>query len=164
MAYADTPRYGLALPGVEIQNSDSLIWILRYPAVFRIGDFRQLFIDLKRLNPECRKHAVLVDMSAINPLTVSAASRREAAEVLNEHADFLAMTCLCEGRVAPNPIIRGMLTVFDWLAPKPWTINNLFSGEAAELWLRGHLAKLGFVVPVQSVWPPQASVRPHEFR
>ena len=151
------------LAGIEIQNSDGLIWILLFPEVFRIGDFRQLFVDLRRLNPELRSHAVLADMSAINPLTVSAASRNEAAEVLQENADY-ALTCLCEGRVAPNPIIRGMLTVFDWLAPKPWSINNLSSGEAAELWLRGHLAKLGFVVPVQSVWPPQAAVRPHGIR
>jgi hypothetical protein len=141
------------MSGIEIDKSNSRIWLLRYPETFRLGDFRQLFVDVQRLNPERYKHTVLIDMSRIQPLSATAEIRREAAEVVAANMEHLVATTVAEARVAPNPLIRGMLTVFDWLQPKPWGINNVVTGPAAELWLRSQLERSGIEVPVAPVWP-----------
>lgn len=154
----------MSLAGIDIEHSDGLIWVLRYPDTFRLGDFRQLFLDVKRLNPTRKRHAVLIDFRKMNPLSMSPEARRESAEVFQEHGDYLEATCIAEARVAPNPVIRGILTVFDWLGPKPWPINSLHSGETAELWLQGQLVKSGYTVPGEAVWArrplPELTDRP----
>ena len=139
--------------GIEIDETNSRIWLLQYPDTFQIGDFRQLFVDVQRMNPENYKHTVLVDMSRINPLSMTSEIRREAAEVVEANMDHLKATTVAEARVAPNPLIRGMLTVFDWLQPKPWGLNNSATGPAAELWLRSQLQRSGIEVPLTPVWP-----------
>lgn len=138
--------------GIEIDNSNHRIWLLRYPDTFQLGDFRQLFVDVRRLNPTCYRHAVLIDLSHMNALSTTAPIRAEAAEVLQENLEFLEQATVAEARVAPGALVRGMLTVFDWKHPKPWSINNLVSGHTAEDWLRGKLAQAGIEVPAQRVW------------
>jgi hypothetical protein len=148
------------MSGIEIDNSNSRIWLLRYPDTFQIGDFRQLFVDVRQLNPDRYKHAVLVDFRRLDPASVNATLRREAAGVYQENMEYLEATTVAEARVAPNPLSRGMLTVFDWQQPKPWAINNFSSGPTAELWLRGQLELAGIDVPEHSAWstaPPSQS-------
>lgn len=155
VASVGSPEYHLLMGGIEIDKTNSRIWLLRYPDTFRVGDFRQLFVDVKRLNPDCYKHAVLIDLRRMNPLSATADIRREAAEVLQENMEHLEATTVAEARVAPNPLVRGMLTVFDWLQPKAWAINNVVTGPAAELWLRAQLQRAGIEVPSTPVWPIQ---------
>ena len=112
-----------------------------------------LFVDVKRLNPERYKHAVLIDVSAMNPMSATADIRREAAVVMEENMEHLVATTVAEARVATNPLIRGMLTVFDWVQPKAWLINNVNTGPAAEFWLRSQLERSGIEVPEIPVWP-----------
>ncbi|MCP4445804.1 MAG: hypothetical protein GY811_10745 [Myxococcales bacterium] len=75
------------MDGIEIESSDGLIWMLRYPATFRVGDLAQLFADVRQRNPERRKHGVLVDMSTVSPLSITAADRSKSAEIFKEHAE-----------------------------------------------------------------------------
>ncbi len=139
--------------GIEIDKTNNRIWLLRYPDTFRLGDFRQLFVDVKRLNPERYMHTVLIDVRAMNPLSATAKIRHEAAVVLEENMEHLVATTVAEARVATNPLTRGMLTVFDWVQPKAWAINNVKTGPAAELWLRSQLERAGIEVPGHPVWP-----------
>jgi hypothetical protein len=138
--------------GIEIFNADSRIWLLRYPERFVADDFVELFAQARALNPDRYKHAVLVDFRRTSAFSTTPAMRQEAAQALEDNMDFLRETTVAEARVTPNPLTRGMLTVFDWLSPKPWRINNLVSGPTAELWLRGQLERAGIEVPADSVW------------
>lgn len=145
-------RYNQCMSGIEVDNANSRIWLIRYPPTFNVGDFRQLFVDVRRLNPDRYKHTVLIDFGQTDPRSATGPIRREAAEVIKEHMDFLTETTVAEARVAPNPVVRGVLTVFDWVQPKPWGINNLNSGPTAEHWLRAQLVRHGIEVPAQPVW------------
>jgi hypothetical protein len=138
--------------GIEIYKTNSRIWLLRYPRTFRVEDFRQLFVDAKRLNPERYKHSVLVDFSQLDPQSADAAIRGEAASIIRDNMEFLEATTVAEARVAPHPLSRGMLTVFDSLQPKAWAINDFSSGPTAELWLRGQLERAGIDVPEATAW------------
>ncbi len=132
---------------------------MRYPEVFSVGDFRQLFVDVRGLNPDRIKHCVLIDFTRTDPLSATSKVRKEAAEVIQENMEFLLETTIAEARVAPNPITRGVLTVFDWLNSKKWATENFSSGPAAELWLRGQIERAGFEAPSQPAWVPSGVSR-----
>ena len=140
------------MSGIEIDKHNPQIWLLRYPETFQMGDFRQLFADVKRLNPQCYRHSVLIDLTRLRPFTATAEVRREAEDVIQENIEHITATVVAEARVVSNPLVRGMLTVFDWVQPKPWAINNSVTGPAAELWLRSQLRRFAINVPTSMVW------------
>ena len=97
--------------GIEIDTSNSRIWLLRYPEEFRLAEFHQLLEDLQLLNPERRKHAVLIDLSRLRPMSADALIRGEIAEALEAKLEHFGATIVAEARVTLNPLIRGMTTV-----------------------------------------------------
>ncbi len=151
--------YDAEVGGIEIDTSNGFIWLLRFPETFRIEEYRQHFVDLRALNPEGQKIATIVDLRAMNPILGGIAVHREAARIMRANFSFLRETVVADVRVVPNPVTRGVLTVFDWLSAQPWAVNTVSSGPAAERWVRAQIEGAGYSAPAAPVWVTSKQAR-----
>lgn len=87
--------------------------------------------------------AILLDMREFNPLTVTAQMRKDAAALWHEHRQLMVRSIAAEARVISNPLVRGVMTAFDWLTSTPdrWPCKQFAVVETAETWLREQLTE-----------------------
>lgn len=144
------------MDSIELDTSRSPLWVVRYPSTFSVAVYRDYLRRYREACVEGERYGLLLDMTRFNPVTADAEARKAGAEELRSNMDFYERTMLCEARVVRNPIVRGMLTVFDWTANMHWSVKNFGSGEVAESWVRAQMAKAGIDVPAEPAWPSQS--------
>ena len=130
----------------------SPIWIVRYSSGLTIEDYRDYLDEFRSLSKPGQRLALIADFTYYNPIGASAALRGKIAETLEGQMSFFEERMLCEVRVCSNPIMRGIITVFDYMTNLPWPCSNVSSGHVAELWARAQLAKAGIAAPTSEVW------------
>jgi hypothetical protein len=84
------------------------------------------------------RQAVLVDLSAVNPLFTGATLRREVAIEIQQRRAALSRALIAEARVVHNAVVRGLLTALDWLIGDSLShpIRYFDDAEEAKAWLR----------------------------
>tara|TARA_R110002096_G_scaffold350395_2_gene543459 strand:- start:31754 stop:32224 length:471 start_codon:yes stop_codon:yes gene_type:complete len=138
------------LSEITVDVSQPPFCVIRHPQEHREEDFEDLFVRLRKIIPGGSKWAVLVDLQHTSALRGS--DREFTSAAILKNLDFIEGLMLCEARVAPRPLMRGALTVLDWITPRSWPIKNFRSGIVAEDWLRTRLAAAGISAPEQRIW------------
>ncbi|APR87734.1 hypothetical protein A7982_13083 [Minicystis rosea] len=100
----------------------------------------QRFLELARKGS---KIGYVMDLRQFNPLSANAAMRKVAADAFAERRSELLRATLCEARVVDGPVLRGVLTAFDWLTGQKWPCDNFTTMEDAERWVRAKLSAEG---------------------
>ena len=107
-----------------------------------VDDYRRTLDALIRIfNAHPAPFILLLDMREFNPLKITAAMRKQAAEVWHDNRELYLRVIVAEARVLTNPLTRGILTAFDWLTGTgKWPCRQFATMPAAETWLRSKLA------------------------
>lgn len=107
-----------------------------------VEDYRRALDELVRIfKAHPAPFIVLLDMRDFNPLKITAAMRKQAAEVWHDNRELYLRVIVAEARVLTNPLTRGILTAFDWLTGTgKWPCRQFATMSAAEAWLRSKLA------------------------
>ena len=137
---------------IELDTRSSPMWVVRYPATFNIDMYRDYLSRFTEACQENERYGLLLDLRRFNPIFGDAKARQAAADELKTNMAFYQETIVCEARVVGNPVVRGILTVFDWMANMKWNVRNFRSGELAENWVRIQMQKSGLEVPSKRAW------------
>ena len=140
------------MAAIEINLSNPHLWILSFPPEFNVASYTFMVEESIRLNPDRVPYGVIMDMRFCGSGGMSTKARQEAANVMKQHADWFSDLIVCSVRVTPNPILRGALTVYDWISPSSWPRKAASSGEVAEAWARSRLAAAGIRCAPEQVW------------
>lgn len=125
--------------------------IIRHPTDFTPDDFQQLFASLREKLAKDREYAVVVDLRLTSPSMGGSENREAASAAILENVDFLKDITICEARLVSGPMVRGILTVLDWITPRPWPVRNFGNATVAENWSRSRLDVAGIELPVERV-------------
>lgn len=146
----------ITVSGISVDLARPPFCVIRHPRVHNPEDFAKLFVDLRATLPRDIRWAVLIDLRDMSVNTGGAEVREAASAAILENVEFLKDITICEARVASG-VIRGVLTVLDWVTPRPWPVRVFGNGELAENWLRDRLAAEGIEAPAARIWDEQAS-------
>ncbi len=138
---------------IEIIENES-IWVVRYPAAPTIETYLTYLDEFRAKIERGQRVALIIDFTHYNPVGASAELRDQVSMVMKEQMDFFDNHMVCEVRVCSNPMVRGILTVFDFVTNLPWPCNNVSTGYVAELWARSLLSREGLPAPKGEVWSP----------
>ena len=100
---------------------------------------RKMFDACNRLAARGQRFGYLIDMRKVNPFSLNAALRKEAAAMYKEHLDMRRGMTICEARVIEHPLIRGVAVAFDWIVGHHWPTATFGSVEHAEDWALGRI-------------------------
>lgn len=126
--------------------------IIRHPTEYKPESFEELFRNLReQLDPQLR-YAVLVDLRHAQPSMGGSANREAASEAILKNVEFLRDMTVCEARLVSRPMVRGILTVLDWITPRPWPVRNFGNATVAEDWVRARMAAAAIEVPVERIF------------
>ncbi len=150
---------GRQLAGIEIDSRNPHLWLIRYPVSWTANDYEELVEESIRLNPEKIRHAVVMDMRDSTAKGATNSARTQAAAVMKTHEVWLTEVLVCAVRVTPNPILRGSITVYDWLSPAKWPRKSVSNGLLAEAWARSKLAAAGISCAPEPVWCDVSNAR-----
>ncbi len=118
---------------------DSSLWPVVHMQVFADvteADVDVAYEELESLVPRGR-HVHLTDLRHVNPLTIPATLRKKFAERERRLAEVAEGVIMADARVVDHPVVRGLLTAFEWLVGDvPWPVTNHASERAALDWLR----------------------------
>lgn len=91
------------------------------------------------------RHVVLIDLRKVDAGVLGAAHRKQVAEAAEQRRAGFERTLLAEARLCSGPVVRSMMTAFDWLLKQPFRhpIENFSSVDDAERWLTAELARHG---------------------
>jgi len=142
---------------ITVDVSQPPFCVIRHPNQHHAEDFEELFERLKKMVPPGSRWAVLVDLERTAPVA-TAGVRDAVSEAILKNIDFISEFTVCEARVTSRPLMRGVLTVIDWVTPRPWPVKNFGSGVVAENWLRARLMAEGIAAPKQRVWDVASAV------
>lgn len=132
---------------------------MRYPQQADIRDYREAVLDSMARNPSKIHYGVIMDMRSVGASSLSSKGRQEAALLMKEHDAWFREVVVCSVRVTLNPIMRGALTVYDWISPAHWPRKSFSAGSLAETWARDRLAAAGIECPPKPVWQELAIKR-----
>lgn len=147
-----TREYACAMSAITVDISRPPFCVIRHPQEHNQDDFERLFVQLRAELPRDTKWAVIVDLREMSANMGGPEVREAASKVILENVDFLKDITCAEARVAGGPLVRGILTVLDWVTPRPWPIRVFGNGEVAENWLRDRLQADGIEPPDERVW------------
>ena len=99
-----------------------------------------------------KRYGLLLDLRAFDPIAAGKVMRDAASSVTQSNVELHRSRVVCAARVAPDPVIRAFLTVYDAQTPTDWSTRNFSGGEAAESWARAQLAGEGIACPPSPVW------------
>ncbi len=145
-------RRGRNLAAIEIDSRNPHLWLVRYPVVWTARDYEALVEESVARNPDKLRHAVVMDMRESTAKGATTSARTQAAAVMKAHEEYLTEVLVCAVRVTPNPILRGSITVYDWLSPAKWPRKCVSNGLLAEAWARSKLAAAGISCAPEPVW------------
>jgi hypothetical protein len=129
------------LPPGTLDESLLPILVVTYPKDMTIEMLDALFANYLRLARERDQLAYVVDMRFLDLSLVGASGRRHAAELHARHRKELARSSVCEARVVSSPLMRGVLTAFDWIKGEGlWPCETFATREEAVAWINQKLA------------------------
>ncbi len=140
------------MAAIEIDSTNPHLWLMRYSAHVAAEDYRDMVLESRAKNPSKLRYAVIMDMRAASATGASSENRKLAAAIMEEHVDWLRDVVVCTVRVTPNAILRGALTVYDWITPVQWPRKSVARGDLAENWARDRLADVGIACAPAKVW------------
>ena len=82
-------------------------------------------------------HVILVDLTLVNPLFISARERKLIAAEIDRRRASLERCLVAEARLCGNALVRGFLTALDWLVAERFRFPVAHFDERgeAERWL-----------------------------
>lgn len=105
-----------------------------YPASVLPGALESFEKDLRAVYQR-GPLAVIVDVSAVNPTTVSALDRKELASRMDSVTRDFPNTIISEAVVFSSTIIRGMYMAYNWVKQdKSYPSKSFSSVEQARVW------------------------------
>mgnify|MGYP003953269367 CR=1 FL=1 len=123
---------------IEVREEPGPLVVVRWPVGAISDEELQHFIDLSRDHiARLGAHAVL--HLGIRALGLSASQRKHIAEHANQSRESLSVHVRAAAVVAPSPILRGMITAMNWLAPPPFPQRVFAAEEVARAWLMEQL-------------------------
>jgi hypothetical protein len=132
-------------PKLVVDASSWPLLIFLYPRIATAETVRDLYETWDEFLPR-GPHAVLSDLRRFNPITASPQVRRMAALEVEKRREVLQRLLIAEARVVTDPVVRGLVTAFDWVVGSTFTrpLRNVRSREEAETFLRAEIAKYRF--------------------
>ena len=107
-----------------------------------LEDYREAFEEYARIAGQGAPVVYLLDMRDFNPLQISAAVRKEAAQIFHEYRSRLLPVSVAEARVITSPMTRCVVTAFDWLTgANKWPCQQFGTPDEAESGLREELRR-----------------------
>lgn len=105
-----------------------------HPALLResLKDFAAI---ATRAEQEGVRVTWLVHMDGFRPAHVTAAMRRETADMLKGLMPQVSAITAAEARVASSSRVRGVMTAMTWLLPQPWPVAVFDFEDDAIAWL-----------------------------
>lgn len=125
--------------GFRIDASERPLVVVRYPTTPTLAGYRAAIDHFVELAGAGGRIAWLIDLRIFDGLSVSAATRREAARIFDDARPALAKVSVCEARVIESLVARGISTAFDWLAGPPWPVTAVPTMDEARRWIATHL-------------------------
>jgi hypothetical protein len=125
-----------------VHDSGFPLVVLRYPPQPKPADVAALYrawdLSLAR-----GPHAVLVDLSVLEPAYAGPRMRKVAADEVERRRAVLERQLVAEARAIPNPLLRTAAVAFDWIQGITFKrpLGNFASVAEAEHWLRAILAE-----------------------
>ena len=136
-----------------LDSSNPRLWLVRYPKGSGVSEYVASVEAMIERKTDTSKFAVLFDMrDAMALRATTAKARKQASALLEQHKERFADLLVCAARVTEDPILRGVLTVYDFMAPAAWERKSFSSGRVAEAWARDRLKRAGVECPAASVW------------
>jgi hypothetical protein len=91
------------------------------------------------------EHAVLVDMREFDPFAGGAAVRKRVAEEVEKRRDAFERLLIAEVRVITSPLVRGVVTAFDWIVGSTFSrpVQNVATIAEAEAFLAEAMRRRG---------------------
>ena len=89
-------------------------------------------------------HVLLVDLRRINPLFAGAAARRALMKEVAARQPLIGKRLVAEARIVASPVIRGLISAFEWTRPTPRTAPFFVCENEVEAraWLRPYLEQI----------------------
>lgn len=106
------------------------------------------------------KEPLVLHLDTLPGGTLSASQRRFISDFFSRHRDALSRQVVCCAVVAPNSLLRGILTAVNWLAPPPFLQKPFTDRTEAALWIQAtfqeklgrQLDAPGLILPVMREW------------
>jgi hypothetical protein len=89
-------------------------------------------------------HVLLVDIRRLNPLFAGAAARRALMKEVSARQPLIGKLLVAEARIVSSPVVRGLISAFEWTRPTPRTAPfHVCENEIeARDWLRPYLEQI----------------------
>jgi hypothetical protein len=134
---------------VVFDDSRWPLLLIAYGPDATISDLEALYERWARAMLEKGRHGVIIDFRRTNPFRVDAKVRKFVADEVHRRSTLFARFLAAEVRVVPHPLMRGVVTAFDWLMGSTFKrpLRNLRDLADAEQWLLTELAAQGLHPP-----------------
>ena len=103
------------------------------------SDNRALVDAITGLTSRGERFGIVIDLRKLNPVSVSAVSRKEVAAAYAANLEARLKAIICEARVIETPLLRGLAVAFDWLVGRHWPSITFSSFAPAEEWVLAHI-------------------------
>jgi hypothetical protein len=123
--------------------------VLRYARDATEADVLALYDAWEKEMDRRGRHGVISDFTNANPFRVSPKVRKMIVDQVEKRRAHFERYLLAEARVVPHPLIRGMVTAFDWVIGATFKrpLRNVADLATAERWVIGELEKQGLGIP-----------------
>lgn len=137
---------------ISIDATNPRLWLMRTDRDTGVDEFIAT-VEATMADPSRhRRFALIIDMRKSQSKSLSSEARKRASEFIKEHEEWLSQYMICVARVSPDPIVRGILTVYDFFTPGRWSRKTFQNGALAEEWARKQLEGAGVECPPDVVW------------
>jgi hypothetical protein len=135
--------------GFFLDTSRWPLLVLRYERDASEADVLGLYDAWEKEMERRGRHGVISDFTHNNPFRVSPKVRKLIAGQVEKRRTHFERYLLAEARVVPHPLLRGMVTAFDWVIGSTFKrpLRNVADIVTAEGWVVGELEKQGLGVP-----------------
>ncbi|HEX7663670.1 MAG TPA: hypothetical protein VF407_04140 [Polyangiaceae bacterium] len=114
-----------------------------YPEKPTLREASELFDFYADLAKAGARVGYTIDMRRFDPVVADAKTRKMVFDLFKKHEAALSKSTVCEARIAPSAVTRGVLTAFDWMTGTKWPCTNVKNAADAVAWVKGHLAAEG---------------------
>ncbi len=128
--------------GIDVDESSFPIVKLILRPQLTLEDIDAAYDRLEAIIRRGKPHVHWSDLRAVNPLRLSATLRKRFAERERQLYQLSDGVIRADVRVVDHPVVRNLLTAFEWLTGQaPWPVHNAASEDRALTWL----AEQGFL-------------------
>jgi hypothetical protein len=125
--------------GLDVDESDWPIVLVRTPVEPSIENTQRLLDATDRLFAKKTPFALVID--ARRSRFPGAVVRRMLAEYQRDHEDEFRRYVVADANVVSSPMLRGVVTAVNWLAPPTHPVRTFESVGEALVWAREQLAR-----------------------